>query len=244
MQDNNNFKGNTNFHSVCYFWNITFCHNTKVNAVLIHLEKGYSWSSSWAWSWEICIRIYNKQDRRGSGNNSCAVIFISSISNTNTLLSCFPCAFSTKAEKPDCSERLQLQKRLGCRNFQWFLSNVYPELSQTEDTPRFSGKVRENTLKKKKGLLFLYWSKIPVLLPCPRYSMSVQLSGCCHFEKLIIQTGYTIRMEQEAKGLRRQTAGPNSHMSLELQPGDKPRFSVSVWCHWSEDPKLRFFRCY
>ncbi|NXF14383.1 GLT15 acetylgalactosaminyltransferase, partial [Rhodinocichla rosea] len=42
---------------------------------------------------------------------------------------------------PDCSERLQLQKRLGCRNFQWFLSNVYPELSQPGDTPRFSGKL-------------------------------------------------------------------------------------------------------
>ncbi|NXJ64932.1 GLT15 acetylgalactosaminyltransferase, partial [Rostratula benghalensis] len=42
---------------------------------------------------------------------------------------------------PDCSERLQLQKRLGCRNFQWFVSNVYPELSQPEDTPRFSGKL-------------------------------------------------------------------------------------------------------
>ncbi|KAF2983385.1 hypothetical protein EK904_000901 [Melospiza melodia maxima] len=47
----------------------------------------------------------------------------------------------SKAEKPDCSERLQLQKRLGCRNFQWFLSNVYPELSQSGDTPRFSGKL-------------------------------------------------------------------------------------------------------
>ncbi|NXP01204.1 GLT15 acetylgalactosaminyltransferase, partial [Certhia brachydactyla] len=42
---------------------------------------------------------------------------------------------------PDCSERLQLQKRLGCRNFQWFVSNVYPELSQTGDAPRFSGKL-------------------------------------------------------------------------------------------------------
>ncbi|KAF1546747.1 Polypeptide N-acetylgalactosaminyltransferase 15, partial [Eudyptula albosignata] len=42
---------------------------------------------------------------------------------------------------PDCSERLELQKRLGCRNFQWFVSNVYPELSQPEDTPRFSGKL-------------------------------------------------------------------------------------------------------
>ncbi|XP_030344266.1 polypeptide N-acetylgalactosaminyltransferase 15 isoform X4 [Strigops habroptila] len=47
----------------------------------------------------------------------------------------------SKAEKPDCSERLQLQTRLGCRNFQWFVSNVYPELSQPEDTPRFSGKL-------------------------------------------------------------------------------------------------------
>ncbi|NWV32666.1 GLT15 acetylgalactosaminyltransferase, partial [Grantiella picta] len=42
---------------------------------------------------------------------------------------------------PDCSERLQLQKRLGCRNFQWFISNVYPELSQPRDTPKFSGKL-------------------------------------------------------------------------------------------------------
>ncbi|XP_062425266.1 polypeptide N-acetylgalactosaminyltransferase 15 [Rhea pennata] len=47
----------------------------------------------------------------------------------------------SKAEKPDCSERLQLQKRLGCRNFHWFISNVYPELSQTEDTLKFSGKL-------------------------------------------------------------------------------------------------------
>ncbi|NWI41798.1 GLT15 acetylgalactosaminyltransferase, partial [Picathartes gymnocephalus] len=43
--------------------------------------------------------------------------------------------------EPDCSERLQLQKRLGCRNFQWFVSNVYPELSQPGETPRFSGKL-------------------------------------------------------------------------------------------------------
>ncbi|NXC14000.1 GLT15 acetylgalactosaminyltransferase, partial [Corythaeola cristata] len=42
---------------------------------------------------------------------------------------------------PDCSERLQLQERLGCRNFQWFISNVYPELSQPDDTTRFSGKL-------------------------------------------------------------------------------------------------------
>ncbi|XP_015709303.1 polypeptide N-acetylgalactosaminyltransferase 15 isoform X3 [Coturnix japonica] len=47
----------------------------------------------------------------------------------------------SKAEKPDCSERLQLQKRLGCRSFQWFIRNVYPELSWTDNTPRLSGKL-------------------------------------------------------------------------------------------------------
>ncbi|XP_004939447.2 polypeptide N-acetylgalactosaminyltransferase 15 isoform X2 [Gallus gallus] len=47
----------------------------------------------------------------------------------------------SKAEKPDCSERLQLQKRLGCRSFQWFITNVYPELSRPEDAPRLSGKL-------------------------------------------------------------------------------------------------------
>uniref|UniRef100_A0A8D0GAC8 Polypeptide N-acetylgalactosaminyltransferase n=1 Tax=Sphenodon punctatus TaxID=8508 RepID=A0A8D0GAC8_SPHPU len=48
---------------------------------------------------------------------------------------------TSKTEKPDCSERLQLQKRLDCRSFQWFISNVYPELHTPEDKPRFSGKL-------------------------------------------------------------------------------------------------------
>ncbi|CAM4517343.1 unnamed protein product [Lepidochelys olivacea] len=47
----------------------------------------------------------------------------------------------SKAEKPDCNERLQLQKRLGCRKFHWFISNVYPELYPPAYKPRFSGKL-------------------------------------------------------------------------------------------------------
>ncbi|XP_048694474.1 polypeptide N-acetylgalactosaminyltransferase 15 isoform X3 [Caretta caretta] len=47
----------------------------------------------------------------------------------------------SKAEKPDCNERLQLQKRLGCRKFHWFISNVYPELYPPVYKPRFSGKL-------------------------------------------------------------------------------------------------------
>ncbi|XP_034354516.1 polypeptide N-acetylgalactosaminyltransferase 15 isoform X1 [Arvicanthis niloticus] len=46
-----------------------------------------------------------------------------------------------KVAKPDCTERLKLQRRLGCRTFHWFLANVYPELYPSEPRPRFSGKL-------------------------------------------------------------------------------------------------------
>ncbi|XP_074126217.1 polypeptide N-acetylgalactosaminyltransferase 15 [Sminthopsis crassicaudata] len=53
-----------------------------------------------------------------------------------------PQAFSlSQAEKQDCRERLQLQKRLGCRTFHWFLANLSPELYPSEAKPGFSGKL-------------------------------------------------------------------------------------------------------
>ncbi|KAM7063999.1 polypeptide N-acetylgalactosaminyltransferase 15 [Molossus nigricans] len=52
----------------------------------------------------------------------------------------------SKAEKPDCTDRLQLQRRLGCRTFHWFLANVYPELYPSERRPRFSGKLHNTGL--------------------------------------------------------------------------------------------------
>lgn len=58
-----------------------------------------------------------------------------------------PEAFSlSKAEKLDCTERLQLQRRLGCRTFHWFLANIYPELYPSERRPRFSGKLHNTGL--------------------------------------------------------------------------------------------------
>nr|XP_056713984.1 polypeptide N-acetylgalactosaminyltransferase 15 [Euleptes europaea] len=47
----------------------------------------------------------------------------------------------SKAWRPNCSERFQLQKRLGCKGFQWFISNVYPELHPLQRRIRFSGKL-------------------------------------------------------------------------------------------------------
>lgn len=58
-----------------------------------------------------------------------------------------PEAFSlSKVEKLDCTERLQLQRRLGCRMFHWFLANIYPELYPSERRPRFSGKLHNTGL--------------------------------------------------------------------------------------------------
>lgn len=54
--------------------------------------------------------------------------------------------FLRKTEKPDCTERLQLQRRLGCRSFHWFLANIYPELYPSERGPTFSGKLHNTGL--------------------------------------------------------------------------------------------------
>ncbi|XP_066571779.1 polypeptide N-acetylgalactosaminyltransferase 15-like isoform X2 [Amia ocellicauda] len=50
--------------------------------------------------------------------------------------------FISKAENANCTERLQLRKRLGCKNFHWFLSDVHPELYIPQDTPGHSGEAR------------------------------------------------------------------------------------------------------
>ena len=50
-------------------------------------------------------------------------------------------ALSVQSESPNITERLRLKKSLGCRNFHWFLSAVYPELYIPQDRPALSGEV-------------------------------------------------------------------------------------------------------
>ncbi|XP_053190689.1 polypeptide N-acetylgalactosaminyltransferase 15-like [Scomber japonicus] len=49
--------------------------------------------------------------------------------------------FIRQSESPDITERLQLKKTLGCRNFQWYLTTVYPQLYIPQDRTGLSGEL-------------------------------------------------------------------------------------------------------
>lgn len=46
-----------------------------------------------------------------------------------------------QSESPNITERLRLKRNLGCRNFHWYLTTVYPELYIPQDRPALSGEV-------------------------------------------------------------------------------------------------------
>uniref|UniRef100_A0AAQ4QFS5 Polypeptide N-acetylgalactosaminyltransferase n=1 Tax=Gasterosteus aculeatus aculeatus TaxID=481459 RepID=A0AAQ4QFS5_GASAC len=49
--------------------------------------------------------------------------------------------FIRQSESPDITERLRLKRNLGCRNFHWYLTTVYPQLYIPQDRPTLSGEL-------------------------------------------------------------------------------------------------------
>ncbi|XP_068567123.1 polypeptide N-acetylgalactosaminyltransferase 15-like [Cebidichthys violaceus] len=49
--------------------------------------------------------------------------------------------FIRQSESPNITERLRLKRSLGCRNFQWYLTTVYPQLYIPQDRPTLSGEL-------------------------------------------------------------------------------------------------------
>lgn len=52
-------------------------------------------------------------------------------------------SFFVQSESPDITERLRLKRSLGCRNFHWFLTTVYPQLYVPQDRTALSGEVTQ-----------------------------------------------------------------------------------------------------
>ncbi|KAM4539554.1 polypeptide N-acetylgalactosaminyltransferase 15-like [Odontesthes bonariensis] len=49
--------------------------------------------------------------------------------------------FIRQSESPNIAQRVRLKRSLGCRDFHWFLSTVYPQLYVPQDRPTLSGEL-------------------------------------------------------------------------------------------------------
>ena len=60
-----------------------------------------------------------------------------------------------RKEHDDITERLALRRKLGCKNFKWYLNNIYPELEIPDDNYLATGEVSVKLLEPLTELNFL-----------------------------------------------------------------------------------------
>ncbi|KAM9383910.1 polypeptide N-acetylgalactosaminyltransferase 15-like isoform 2-T2 [Pholidichthys leucotaenia] len=60
--------------------------------------------------------------------------------------------FIRQSESPTIAERLKLKRSLGCRNFHWFLTIVYPQLYIPQDRPALSGELSGQLVHQQSQL--------------------------------------------------------------------------------------------
>lgn len=73
------------------------------------------------------------------------------------------CAVSVVFQNPgidigDVSERKALRKSLKCKNFQWYLDHVYPEMRRYNNTVAYGEVIKADTSLDETGSVYSWWS--------------------------------------------------------------------------------------
>lgn len=57
----------------------------------------------------------------------------------------------------DVSERKALRKSLKCKNFQWYLDHVYPEMRRYNNTVAYGEVIKADTSLDETGNIYSWW---------------------------------------------------------------------------------------